>query len=148
MLSAHHSVMTYESKYCESIHHNAMTTVSACVSCLLQPVTAKTKLYKKTATKISLKLPLAFAAQMIKRDINAHYNGVFDAPYKVEDILFFHKHYKDLMTSPESEIHRYIEYLNEKGLDITDPVVFEIKRVFGNRGEGCYMVEYWATGPI
>lgn len=103
---------------------------------------------KKSASKYSLKLPLAFVAKAIKKDIEENYNGVMDAPYKTEEIIYFHKHYEDLMTSPSSEIHKYIEYLNGKGLDITDPVVLGIEELTTNSGAGCYEVAYWATGEI
>jgi len=38
--------------------------------------------------------------------------------------------------------------LNDKGLDITDPVVIEIEELTTNIGTGCYEVTYWATGII
>ena len=59
-----------------------------------------------------------------------------------------HKNYEDLMTSPTCEIHNYIKMLNDKGLDITDPVVIEIEELTTNIGTGCYEVTYWATGII
>ena len=103
---------------------------------------------KKEATKYSLNLPPAFVEQAIVRDIMEFYHGVMDVPFRTEEIIYFHKHYEDLITSPTSVIHKYIQILNERELDITDPVVLRWGGLYTNLGAGCYEVAYWATGTI
>ena len=116
--------------------------------------------YIKKSTPRSIKIPINEAAFLIKRDLKDFY-GFRELPTYIDDSDAFFKHNSTLTPKELLRLHeRHIvkgEEPPEGGSNKVfydflaanhGKVAFEVDRISGNQGSGCYEVAYWATEPI